>query len=107
MTTTPATPTANTLLRSFVERVERLDEEIKGLNDDKRDIYAEARSNGFDVKALKAVIRLRAQDPAEREQLEGIVQTYLSALGMSPDVQGDMTALDAALAGERTTAEAA
>jgi uncharacterized protein (UPF0335 family) len=48
-------------LKAFVERVERISEEIKALNDDKRDIYAEAKANGFDVKALKEVIKLRAQ----------------------------------------------
>lgn len=73
------------MLRSFVERVERIDEEIDGLNDDKRDIYAEVRSNGFDVKAVKAVIRLRAQDPNERKEHDAIVATYCAALGMTPD----------------------
>lgn len=80
--------TAATMLRSFVERVERIDEEIKGLNDDKRDIYAEVRSNGFDVKGVKAVIRLRAQDPAERKELDAIVTAYCAALGMTADTGG-------------------
>lgn len=73
------------MLRSFVERVERINEEIKASNDDKRDIYAEARSNGFDVKALKAVIALRAKDPAERKELDAVVATYCAALGMAAD----------------------
>jgi uncharacterized protein (UPF0335 family) len=69
-------------LKAFVERVERLSEEIKALNDDKRDIYAEAKANGFDVKALKEVIKLRAQDVDERKEHEAILETYLQALGM-------------------------
>ena len=67
-------------LRSIVERVERLEEEIKGLNDDKRDIYAEAKANGFDVKALKAVIAYRRKDPTEREDHSALVETYLAEL---------------------------
>lgn len=92
--------TAAALLRSFVERVERINEEIKGLNDDKRDIYAEVRSNGFEVKALKAVIQLRAQDPSERKELDSIVQTYCAALGMvsgSDDVVTPLTVESSAL----------
>jgi uncharacterized protein (UPF0335 family) len=69
-------------LKAFVERVERISEEIKALNDDKRDIYAEAKANGFDVKALKEVIKLRAMDVDERKEHEAILETYLQALGM-------------------------
>lgn len=72
--------TAPKELRSIVERIERLDEEIKGLNDDKRDLYAEAKSSGFDVKALKAVIAYRRKDPTEAEEHSLIVETYLAAL---------------------------
>ena len=50
-------------LRAFVERIERIEEEIKGLTEDKKDIYAEAKGNGFDVKILREVIRVRKQDP--------------------------------------------
>ena len=70
-------------LRSIVERVERLDEEIKALNADKSDIYAEAKGNGYDVKALKIVVRQRAQDPSARAELEAIVDLYRSSLGMT------------------------
>jgi uncharacterized protein (UPF0335 family) len=69
-------------LKAFVERVERLNEERKSLSDDIRDVYAEAKANGFDVKALKAVIRLREQDVEERKEHEAILETYLQALGM-------------------------
>jgi uncharacterized protein (UPF0335 family) len=69
-------------LKAFVERIERMEEEIKALNDDKRDIYAEAKANGFDVKALKTVVQLRRLDVEERKEQEAILETYLQALGM-------------------------
>lgn len=70
-------------LRSIVERVERLDEEIAGLNGDKKDIFAEAKANGFDVKALKAVLSIRRKEPAERSEHNAMVSLYLSTLGMA------------------------
>lgn len=69
-------------LRAFVERIEHVDEEIRALNDDKRDLYAEAKSNGFDVKALKRVVQLRRLDIDQRKEDEAILETYLHALGM-------------------------
>jgi len=69
-------------LRAFVERIERIEEEIKALNDDKREIYAEAKGNGFDTKALKIVIKERRQDHNERMELEAVLDLYRSALGM-------------------------
>jgi uncharacterized protein (UPF0335 family) len=69
-------------LKAFVERVERLEEEKKALSDDIRDVYSEAKANGFDVKALRAVVRLRKQDVDERKEQEAILETYLQALGM-------------------------
>lgn len=69
-------------LRSIVERVEKLDEEIKELRDDQKDIYAEAKGNGYDVKALRTIIRMRKQDANERAEQETILETYLHALGM-------------------------
>lgn len=69
-------------LRSFVERIERIEEEIKASNDDKRDIYAEAKSNGFDVHALKSVIARRRKDPDKVAEHDSIVELYLSTLGM-------------------------
>lgn len=69
-------------LKAFVERVERLEEEKKALADDIRDVYAEAKGSGFDVKALRAVVRLRKQDVSERKEAEAILETYLAALGM-------------------------
>jgi uncharacterized protein (UPF0335 family) len=69
-------------LKAFVERVERLEEEKKALADDIRDVYAEAKANGFDVKALRQVVRLRKLDVEERKEQEAILDTYLQALGM-------------------------
>lgn len=79
--------TADQILRSIVERVERLEEEIKSLNEDKRDIYAEAKSNGFDVKVLKKIIADRRKDTAERQEFEAIYDLYAKALGMLPDFE--------------------
>ena len=67
-------------LRAIVERIERLEEEIRGLNEDKKEIYAEAKGNGFDVKILREVIRLRKQDQKERDEKESLVATYLNAI---------------------------
>ena len=69
-------------LKAFVERIERLEEEKKALSDDIRDVYAEAKGNGYDVKALRQVVRLRKQDKDERAEQEAILETYLQALGM-------------------------
>jgi uncharacterized protein (UPF0335 family) len=68
-------------LRAFVERIERLEEEIKQLSDDKKDVYGEAKSDGFDVKILKEVVRLRKQDKNERDSL---LDVYLHAIETAP-----------------------
>src|ERR1700761_4420009 len=73
---------ANDQLKSIIERVERLEEEKKSIADDIRDVYAEAKGNGFDVKSLRVVVRLRKQDINERKEQEAILETYLHALGM-------------------------
>ncbi len=68
-------------LRSIVERIERLEEEKKALSADIKDVYAEAKSTGFDVKVLRAVIRLRRQKPEEVEENEYLLVLYRRALG--------------------------
>jgi uncharacterized protein (UPF0335 family) len=78
----PATRFAKDQLKAFVERVERLEEEKKAIADDIRDVYAEAKGNGFDVKALRTIVRLRKEDADERREHETIVETYMHALGM-------------------------
>jgi uncharacterized protein (UPF0335 family) len=79
---TATTRFAKDQLKAFVERIERLEEEKKTISDDIRDVYAESKANGFDVKALRAVIRLRKQDAQERNEQQMILDTYLHALGM-------------------------
>lgn len=74
-------------LRAFVERIERLDEEAKALNDDRKDIYGEAKGCGFDVKILKRVVAIRRQDKDRRMEEEAILDTYLAALGMIESVE--------------------
>lgn len=69
-------------LRSLVERIERLEEEKKALTDDIRDVYAEAKSAGFDVKVLRQLIRLPRSQPAEIEEQETLLDLYRRALGM-------------------------
>ena len=78
----PATRFATEHLKAFVERVKRLEEEKKAISDDIHDVYAEARTNGFDIKALRAIVRLRKQDADERREQETILETYMLALGM-------------------------
>jgi uncharacterized protein (UPF0335 family) len=80
-------------IRSIVERIERLEEERKSIGDDIRDVYAEAKGNGYDVKALRAVIRLRKQDAAARAEHEAILETYMQALGMLADTPLGQAAL--------------
>lgn len=69
-------------LKAFIERVERLEEEKKSFADDIRDVYAEAKANGFDVKALRSVIKIRKQDVDARKEQAAILDTYCMALGI-------------------------
>ncbi|MEM9222745.1 MAG: DUF2312 domain-containing protein [Pseudomonadota bacterium] len=81
-------------LRALVERIERLEEEKQALADDVKDVYAEAKANGFDTKILRQVIRLRKQETNERLEQEAILDLYLQALGMrfSPEEQAEKAA---------------
>ncbi|MDI1264987.1 MAG: DUF2312 domain-containing protein [bacterium] len=78
----PAVRFAKDQLKAIIERIERLEEEKKTIADDIRDVFAEAKGNGFDVKALRTVIRMRKQDANERAEQETILETYMQALGM-------------------------
>jgi uncharacterized protein (UPF0335 family) len=69
-------------LRSLIERVERLEEERTALSADIREVYAEAKGNGFDTKILRQVVRLRKLDRADRQEQEAMLDLYLGALGM-------------------------
>ena len=70
-------------LRALIERIERLEEEKRNIADDIKDIYAEAKGNGFDTKAIRAIVILRRQDKAEREEAETILDLYKAAIGMA------------------------
>jgi uncharacterized protein (UPF0335 family) len=78
----PKTRFAKDQLKAFVERIERLEEEKKTISDDIRDVFAESKANGFDVKALRQVIKLRKQDVNERNEQQAVLETYMHALGM-------------------------
>ncbi|MEL6436000.1 MAG: DUF2312 domain-containing protein [Pseudomonadota bacterium] len=69
-------------LRTVVERIERLEEEKKSIADDIKEVYAEAKANGFDTKALRKIVALRKQDLNERMEQEAVLDTYMAALGM-------------------------
>lgn len=69
-------------LKAVIERIERLEQEKKTISDDIRDVYGEAKGNGFDVKALRTVVKLRKMDANERAEQETILETYLQAVGM-------------------------
>ncbi len=69
-------------IRAYVERVERIEGEIKAMNDDKADIYAEAKGNGFHVDALKAIVAARRKNPEKRKEREAIIDLYKAAIGM-------------------------
>jgi uncharacterized protein (UPF0335 family) len=72
-------------LRSFIERIERLEEEAKSLSEDTRDVYSEAKGAGFDTKIMRQIVRIRKMDSAERQEQEAIMELYLNALGMLAD----------------------
>ena len=93
-------------LRAVVERIENIDEEIKELTEAKKEIYLEAKGNGFDVKILREVIRVRKQDQQERDELETLLEVYLQAIkGASPVAKAGAKA--AAKAAAKVQAKAA
>ncbi len=69
-------------LRLLIERVERLEEEEKGIRDDKKDVYSEGKALGFDVKIMRQIVRLRKMSKDDRAEMEAILETYKKALGM-------------------------
>ena len=74
--------TTDDRLRLLIERVERLEEEKKGIADDIRDVYAEAKAVGYDVKIMRQIVRLRKMTPDDRAEMEAILDTYKAALGL-------------------------
>jgi uncharacterized protein (UPF0335 family) len=75
------------LLKSIIGRVEKLEEEKSGISADIRDVFAEAKGNGFDTKAIRTIIKMRKMDASEREEAETILDTYLHALGMIEELE--------------------
>ena len=75
------TATAQGRLKSFIERIERLEEDKAAISNDLKEVYAEAKGEGFDTKILRKVIRLRRQDKAQRQEEEALIELYLSAIG--------------------------
>ena len=69
-------------LKAFIERIERLEEEKQTIADDIKDVYAEAKANGYDTKIMRQVVRIRKQDKSEREEMEALLDLYMEALGM-------------------------
>lgn len=69
-------------LRLFIERIERLEEEKKGISDDIRDVYLEAKSQGFDAKTMRAIVRLRKMEKNARDEMDALLETYRNALGL-------------------------
>ena len=69
-------------LRLFIERIERLEEEKKGISDDIKDVYAESKSNGYDTKTMRAIVRLRKMEAHARQEADALLETYRQALGL-------------------------
>ena len=69
-------------LRQFIERIERLEEEKRGFADDIKDVYAEAKSTGFDSKTMRAIVRLRKMEKHHRDEADALMETYRKALGL-------------------------
>ena len=83
MATVSPDSVAQDQLRAFIERIERMEEEKKAIAGDIKEVYAEAKGNGFDTKVLRTIIRIRKQDHAERMEQEALLELYMSALGMA------------------------
>lgn len=79
-------------LRSYVERIERLEEDKAGIASDVRDVFAEAKSNGFDVKAMRQILKLRKMKANERTEAEYMLELYKRALGMEHDMEEEEAA---------------
>lgn len=83
-------------LRQFIERIERLEEEKKNIADDIKDVFAEAKGSGFDVKTMREVIKIRKMDASEFEEKEYLLDTYKRALGLLPELDEESAKGEAA-----------
>src|SRR4051812_1900884 len=82
MNKTKAGPISADRLKSFIERIEKLEEERKAIGGDVRDVYSEAKGVGYDVKTMRKIVQLRKQDAVERDEAEALLDVYMVALGM-------------------------
>jgi uncharacterized protein (UPF0335 family) len=89
MSTVSPDSVAQDQLRAFIERIERMEEEKKAISDDIKEIYAEAKGNGFDTKVLRQIVRIRKQDASERMEQEALLELYMAALGMQAAPRDD------------------
>lgn len=87
MSTVNSDSVAQDQLRAFIERIERMEEEKASIAADIKEIYAEAKGNGFDTKVIREIVRIRKQDASERAEHEAILELYLSALGMTTPIE--------------------
>ena len=85
MATVSPDSVAQDQLRAFIERIERLEEEKQAIAGDIKEVYAEAKGNGFDTKILRKVISLRKKEVSEREEEQSMLDVYMAALGMIPE----------------------
>ncbi len=76
-------------LKSFIERIERLEEEKRALAEDIKEVFAEAKGNGFDVKIMRQIIKIRRTDQDDLDEQEALLDTYMRALGMLPEASGE------------------
>jgi uncharacterized protein (UPF0335 family) len=81
-------------LKSFIERVERLEEEKRALAEDIKEVYAEAKGVGFDVKIMRQIVKIRKMDQDELDEQESLLDVYKRALGMIPDLPSEATAAE-------------
>lgn len=88
----------NEQLKSIIARIENREEAKREVSDEIRDIYAEAKGNGFDVKALRTIVKMRKQDATERAEQEAVIETYMHALGMLADLPLGQAAIERASA---------
>lgn len=85
---------SNGQLRAIVDRIERLEEDKKVISGDIKEVYSEARANGFDVKIIRKVVALRKKEAAAREEEQALIETYMGALGMLVDTPLGRAALE-------------
>lgn len=81
---------ADDRLRLLIERVERLEEEKRGIQEDIKAVYSEAKATGYDAKIMRKLVQLRRMKPDDRAEMDALLETYRAAIGIAPAHQGDM-----------------